>query len=111
MESGNLFEGLPGTSTVEETTAPLLTASRFRLLRIVSTGQVTPEGEWYDQDDAEWVMVAQGRADLLIEGEGAPRRLGAGDYVLIPAHVRHRVEWTDPDRPTVWLALHFADVP
>jgi len=26
--------------------------------------------------------------------------------VVIPARCRHRVEWTDPDQETVWLALH-----
>jgi len=107
MESGNLFDDLPGTSTVEEVITTLLATPVFRLVRIVSTGQTTPDGEWYDQDDAEWVMVIMGRADLLIEGEEGARRMEAGDHVLIPARVRHRVEWTDLYKPTVWLALHF----
>lgn len=111
MECGNLFDDLPGTSTSEEAEATLLETAGFRLVRIVSTGQATPDGEWYDQDEAEWVMVARGRAGLLIEGEAAARSLGAGDHVLIPAHVRHRVEWTDPDQPTVWFALHFPESP
>lgn len=106
MESGNLFDDLPGERTPEETVATLLESPEIRLMRIVSTGQATPEGQWYDQDEAEWVMVARGRAGLQIEGEEGARSMAAGDYVLIPAHVRHRVEWTDPDEPTVWLALH-----
>lgn len=107
MRSGNLFDDLPGEAATEEVMATLQEEPGFRLVRIVSTGQATPEGEWYDQDEAEWVMVARGRAALLIQGEAAARVLEAGDYVLIPAHVRHRVEWTDPHEPTVWLALHF----
>lgn len=111
MESGNLFDDLPATSTVDEAMATLLATPAFRLVRIVSTGQTTPNGEWYDQDEAEWVMVVTGSADLLIEGEEGARRMKAGDHVLIPSHVRHRVEWTDPDKPTVWLALHFDGLP
>lgn len=111
MESGNLFDELPATSAVDEAMTTLLATPVFRLVRIVSTGQITPNGEWYDQDEAEWVMVVTGRADLLIEGEEAARRVEAGDHVLIPPHVRHRLEWTDPDKPTVWLALHFVAPP
>jgi cupin 2 domain-containing protein len=74
--------------------------------RIVSTGQGSPPGFWYDQDWTEWVILLAGAARLLIEGEGAPRTLQPGDFVEIPSHVRHRVEWTLEDAPTVWLAVH-----
>lgn len=74
--------------------------------RIVSTGQSTPSGEWYDQAWDEWVMVVAGAAEVLLEGELAPRRLAAGDWILLPSGVRHRVTWTDPNGPTVWLAVH-----
>ncbi len=107
MEIGNLFDGPPGGSTAEEMLTTLLETGGFRLVRIVSTGQATPEGEWYDQDEDEWVLVVRGRAGLLMEGEGGARIMNSGDHALIPAHVRHRVEWTDPRQPTVWLALHF----
>ena len=78
-----------------------------KIERIVSTGQASPPGYWYDQDETEWVFLIAGSAGLLIEGEGAARVLGAGDFVEIPAHVRHRVEWTDARKPTIWLAVHF----
>lgn len=106
VTSGNLFADLPETLTEEEVTT-IAQAAGVRLQRIVSTGQASPPGFWYDQDEAEWVMVVRGRAGLLIEGEAAPRTLGEGDHVLIAAHVRHRIEWTDPDQPTVWLALYY----
>jgi cupin 2 domain-containing protein len=80
-----------------------------RLERIVSTGQATPPGQWYDRETNEWVAVLHGRAGLRFEGEDAIVVMGAGDHVLIPAHRRHRVEWTDPDEPTIWLALHYGD--
>jgi cupin 2 domain-containing protein len=83
----------------------------IRIERIISHGHATLEGEWYDQDRDEWVLVLSGRAGLLIEGEAEPRELGSGDYVDLPAHCRHRVAWTDPDGPTVWLAVHWGEVP
>ena len=82
-----------------------------RIERIVSHGQATPEGEWYDQEWDEWVLVLAGQAGLLIEGEAEPRLLGPGDYIDLPARCRHRVVWTAPDEPTVWLAVHWGEVP
>ena len=104
-ESGNLFAGLPAKLD-EELFTEILKGRSFKLERIVSTGQTTPDGEWYDQDRAEWVVLLKGAATLRFEDEPAPRTLGEGDYLMIPPHARHRVEATDPDRPTVWLALH-----
>ena len=82
-----------------------------RLERIVSHGHRTPDGEWYDQEWYEWVVVLSGRATLRIEGEADVIPLGPGDSLLLPAHVRHRVEWTDPAADTVWLALYYQGVP
>jgi cupin 2 domain-containing protein len=102
---GNLFEDLPQGGADEE--VAIVAAFRgARIERIVSTGQESPPGFWYDQDEPEWVVVLSGSAGLLIEGEAAPRVLRPGDHVLIPPHVRHRVEWTDATAPTVWLAVH-----
>jgi len=103
----NLFSHLPPAEAEEAATA-LLAGDGVRLERIVSYGHVSPEGFWYDQDEAEWVMVVSGGARLRIEGEAEDRALGPGDSVYLPAHCRHRVAWTDPDRPTVWLALFVA---
>ena len=101
----NLLTDIPPTAAAETTTELLATAS-VRIERIVSHGHASPEGFWYDQEWAEWVMVLRGSAGLLFEGESAPRTLRAGDHVQIPAHARHRVAWTDPDEATVWLAVH-----
>lgn len=78
----------------------------MRIERIVSHGHASPEDFWYDQDQAEWVIVLKGSAELLFEHEGATHLLGPGDYVAIPPHARHRVTATDPSGPTVWLAVH-----
>lgn len=108
VKTGNLRRNLPSRQTAGEVVETLAEGPAFRIERIVSTGQATPEGEWYDQETDEWVLVVKGRARLRIEGEAQDRELGEGDFVLLPAHCRHRVTWTEPDMPTVWLAIHFA---
>ena len=73
--------------------------------RIVSAGHNSPEGFWYDQEEHEWVAVLKGEAKLLFEGDDEAIHMKPGDYVNIPAHRKHRVEWTSPNEPTVWLAV------
>ena len=107
LATGNLFANIPAPLAAEQF-IDLLAAPGLRLERIVSTGQVTPPGEWLDQIQAEWVILLRGAARLLFEGETSARDLKPGDYLNIPAHCRHRVEWTSPDEPTLWLALHYA---
>ena len=104
-DAGNIFSPLP-MNPADEQIRTLLVSESVRIERIVSRGHVSPEGFWYDQDWAEWVIVLKGSAALLFEHEGAPRLLSPGDYVHIPAHRRHRVTATDPHKPTVWLAVH-----
>ncbi len=117
---GNLFSDLPsgqhpGTAEGEaagaEIIQALLTAPGLTIERIVSTGQASLPGHWYDQAWAEWVLVLSGEAGLLLEGEAAPRHLIAGDYLEIPPHRRHRIVWTAAGRPTLWLAVHHGAVP
>src|SRR3979411_679094 len=105
IEAGNIFAFSQGTRSAGGGTARGA-APHLRLERIVSHAQASPEGFWYDQEWAEWVIVLKGSAGLHFEGESAPRVLSAGDYLDIPAHTRHRVAWTDATEPTVWLALH-----
>jgi len=103
---GNMLADLP--SAVEgEVTEILREAEAVRIERIVSLGQASPEGFWYDQPTREWVLLVAGRARLRFADEEQPLELTAGDYVDIPPHRRHRVEWTDPERPTIWLAIHY----
>ena len=104
----NLFAGLPSAAAVDEQFADILQRPGLRIERIVSTGQASPEGFWYDQSDGEWVVVLQGEAKLRFADEADARHLKTGDFIDIAPHRRHRVEWTDPDRPTVWLAVHYA---
>ncbi len=104
----NLFHDIPDTLS-EELFTELASGRSTRILRIVSTGHTTPEGEWYDQEDSEWVVVLKGRARLVFADGRDDLEMGPGDHVLLPAHCRHRVAWTTPDEPSVWLAVHFEE--
>jgi cupin 2 domain-containing protein len=101
----NLLRDLPDARAGERVEC-LAGNGAVRIERIVSNGQASPEGFWYDQDEAEFVVVLAGAARLMFaDGEVVP--LGPGDWVDIAPHRRHRVDWTDPDRPTVWLAVFY----
>lgn len=100
----NLCSPLPD-ATLSEISETLVSARGLRLERIVSHGQASPDGFWYDQNEAEWVVVICGNARVAIEGETNEHVLGQGDALFLPAHCRHRVAWTDPSQPTIWVAL------
>jgi cupin 2 domain-containing protein len=85
----------------------LLKTDHCILERIISSGQQMQPGEWYDQDTDEWVILLRGGAGPLFEGEREVRVMHPGNYVHIPAHRRHRVEWTEAGQKTIWLALHY----
>ncbi len=101
----NLFAGIPD-DLPEELIQAILSTPGLRIERIVSLGHASPEGFWYDQETDEWVLLVKGAGRLRFEGE-EPIELRPGMFVNIPAHKRHRVEWTDPHEPTIWLAVHY----
>ncbi len=107
---GNLLADLPPPGR-EEVFQEIFNRPGVRIERIVSCGQATPPGEWYDQGWDEWVLLLAGSAGLLLEGEEGARTLVPGDHLLLPARCRHRVEWTDQEVQTVWLAVHFTGSP
>jgi cupin 2 domain-containing protein len=107
IKTGNLRSGLPARPLPDEVVNRLVERLGLRIERIVSAGQATPEGQWYDQDRDEFVLVVDGAARLSIEGETEERELGEGDWILLPAHCRHRVTWTRAEPRTVWLAVLF----
>lgn len=102
----NLFADV-ATHLSSELVDVLTESKHVRIERIVSAGQTSPSDFWYDQDEAEWVAVLKGEAKLLFEGDETPIELGPGDHLVIPAHHKHRVQWTAPDEPTVWLAVFY----
>ena len=100
----NLLSNLP-QNLPEELTTVLQKGHVVRIERIVSTGHKSPEGSWYDQPEYEWVMVLKGAARLQFEDRVV--EMMPGDWINIPAHQKHRVEWTSPSEPTVWLAVFY----
>lgn len=108
MKIDNFFANL--TANPESEIFEILAGnSKVKIERIISLGQSTPPGDWYDQEMNEWVILLEGFAGILFEGEPTIHILNPGDYLLIPAHVRHRVEFTDKYKPSVWLAVHYLD--
>ena len=103
---GNIFEGIV-PNRLEEKFETILERGNAKIERIISSGQTTPGGECYDQTQDEWVIVLQGKAVVSFIDSGERFQMVAGDYLFIPSHERHRVEYTDPNEVTVWLAFHF----
>jgi len=100
----NLYK-LPLTSDGEELVEPLITDRGIAIERIVSTGQNSPGDFWYEQKRDEWVSLLQGEARLVWE-TGKTLQMKPGDWVIIPAGERHRVDWTSKNPPCIWLAVH-----
>jgi cupin 2 domain-containing protein len=102
----NLFAKIPDF-VPQEVIEVLLKTDTFRLERIISHGQATAAGEWLHQVADEWVLLLKGSAGLRFEGDSEMHIMRPGDSLYIPAHLRHRVEWTESAGKTVWLALHY----
>jgi len=100
---GNLFANIPHDLS-QEASEDILRSDGLRIERIVSKGHTSPDEGWYDQDEHEWVLVLRGGGRIAFD-DGSEVELGVGDHLHIPAHRRHRVSWTDPSQPTLWLAV------
>lgn len=100
----NIFQ-LPSKIPLEEIFETLIATENILIERIISTGQTTPPGKWYNQERDEWVILLQGEAQLSYD-DGTAIQLQAGDYLLIPAHQKHRVEYTSSEPSCIWLAVH-----
>ena len=83
----------------------IISGKNIQIERIISTGQTNPSGQWYNQELDEWVILLQGEAELSY-ADDSRIKLKAGDYLLIPAHTKHRVEYTSIEPPCIWLAVH-----
>ncbi|CAB3784475.1 hypothetical protein LMG28614_01955 [Paraburkholderia ultramafica] len=110
LTTGNLFDPVvsadAGADAGEQVDA-LVEQAGVTIERIVSTGQASPPGFWYDSPRAEWVVLLSGAATLEFEGNAQPHPMKPGDHVLIEAHCRHRVAWTSDGEPSVWLAVYY----
>ncbi len=103
----NLFADIPERID-HELTSEVLRSRFVRIERIVSRGQASPPEFWYDQAEHEYVVVLAGKASLKIEGQ-SELIFGPGDSLYLSPHTRHRVEWTDPQQDTIWLAVFWED--
>ncbi|MBN3816164.1 cupin domain-containing protein [Paraburkholderia sp. Se-20369] len=106
LQTGNLF-GFEEKRGGDERIDMLVTGKRLNVERIVSMGHASPEGFWYDDSRAEWVVLLSGAAALEFEEDATLLDMRPGDYVLIEPHCRHRVAWTHAEEPTVWLAIYY----
>ncbi len=102
----NLLQNIPD-QLPEELFETLVKTENIHIERIVSKGHASPKEGWYDQDRNEWVLVLKGAARLAFE-DGSEVSMRPGDSLEIPAHVKHKVVWTDPERETVWVAVHYS---
>ncbi len=105
MEKKNIFENIP-SSIPEEIIEMLVDSDKIKVERIISKGHVSPKDFRNDQDKNEFVILLKGSAKLLFEND-EQTILSAGDYINIPAHKKHRVEWTDPKTETIWVAIFY----
>jgi cupin 2 domain-containing protein len=101
----NLFESIP-QNLDNEVFEQLVESGGVSIERIISKGHTSPKSGWYDQEQHEWVVLLKGNAVIAFADKSSVT-LRAGDYISIKAHEKHRVEWTDPEIETIWLAVHF----
>ena len=77
----NLFMDIPA-EVPNEICTQLVRADAVRIERIVTRGQASPPGFWYDQETNEWVLLVKGNAVLRVDN-GREVALVPGDHVLI----------------------------
>lgn len=107
MSSNNLYSAIPDV-VPEELFEDIQTGSSVRIERIISDGHSTAADSWYDQEEHEWVSVLKGEGVIEYES-GNQVVLREGDYINIPAHVKHRVKSTSATEKTIWLAVFYRD--
>ena len=106
IKKSNVFDTIP-SDLRSEWVERLAWKKGVRIERIISRGHSSPEGFWYDQAEAEWVLLVRGAARICFEEGNTVVEMRAGDHLEIPSRSRHRVDWTTPDEDTIWLAVFF----
>jgi cupin 2 domain-containing protein len=106
IQTGNIYSQVPD-GLPDELFEDIVATDEVKIERIVSLAHASPPGFWYDQGRDEWVILLRGSAGLLFQGPDETVVLKPGDWLNIPAHRKHRVEWTDSDEKTIWLAVHY----
>jgi len=105
VSTNSLFSNIP-QNLPEEIFETIIKTDNVQIERIISYGHTTENNKWYEQDKSEWVLVIKGQATIRYENDSL-YKLNSGDYLNIPAHIKHRVEWTEKNSETIWLAIHY----
>ncbi len=105
FKTRNIFTGISFPAGGEELFESIIENENIKIERIVSQGQISPDGFWYNQPLDEWVILLNGNAVIVFEDE-VENHLNVGDYLFIPAHTLHRVTFTSISPPCIWLAVH-----
>lgn len=103
---GNIFDNIPSDLS-EEVFQNIISTKIIRIERIISHGQKSPPDFWYDQEQSEWVILLKGYAEIRFDNNPELIKLNPGNYLNIPAHQKHRVEKTDLNEATIWLAVFY----
>lgn len=106
MKINNIYKDIPSV-VPDEVLEKIISSGNVRIERIISKGQSSPGEFWYDQEENEWVILMKGKAILKFFNEKNPVELNEGDYLNIPSHKKHRVEWTDHETETIWVAVFY----
>ena len=105
MSTNNLFKNIP-ENLPDEVFETIIKTEDIQIERIISNGHITEKTKWYEQSKNEWVVVLKGKATIRFNNDTL-HTLNEGDYLNIPAYIKHRVEWTEKDNETIWLAVHY----
>jgi cupin 2 domain-containing protein len=105
VESRNIYNQIPDDLS-EEIYENLIQSDNVKIERIISMGHKSPDSGWYDQEQNEWVLVLKGSASISFDNEKVVD-LKEGDYINLPAHIKHRVISTSPVAETIWLAIFY----
>ncbi len=106
MTVKNIFDDIPD-NLPQELIEKISGLGRVKIERIVSRGHSSPDDFWYNQEQNEYVILLRGKAGLTFEDRADVIVLKPGDYLDIPAYVKHRIAWTSSDEDTIWLAVHY----
>ena len=97
----NLFD-ISNLTKEKEQSEAILKDGTVVIERLTSFGHPTPEDEWYDQEQCEWVALLEGTATIRFE-DGSSIEMVKGDHIIIEPHSVHRVEKVSED--AIWLAV------
>lgn len=97
----NLFETSHLTHEKEQS-EEILREGTLLIEKLTSFGHPTPNGDWYDQAQREWVALLEGSATLRFQ-DGRSIEMIKGDHIIIEPHEVHRVETVSFD--AIWIAV------